>query len=706
MSLNNILSTSLTGLFANQAALRATSNNITNVNTEGFARSQVTLEARVNSGQSGGVEIGDVKRVVDEFLETALRTASSNTSEFSVQRQFHDRLQGILGDPASDSSLSGRIDDVFASVADLALNPADVLRRQQTISELQSFLDQTTSISQQIQNLRGDASQQITENVETVNELLQEIHEINPLLASQNSVGGDSSGLEGRLSNALNRLSDIIDIRVDRLPTGAVTVGTGDGYPLVDIGLSQLSYNPPGIVRADTNFPTINVRRVDSDTLEPSSSETDLLPHINSGRIQGLLDIRDEQLTDLSISLGELSARVADEFNAVQNKFSAVPAPNLLEGKQTFVDGTQPTGFTGSVSFAVVDGSSQLVRKVDIDFDAPGAPATFNDLVTAVNTGLSPDGSLALTNGRLNFSATNSANGVVIADDETTPSSRAGRGFSHFFGLNDLVVSSQPGIYETGLTGAESHNLTAGGALEFRITDGNSRELTTVSVPVTGTSYNDMLTALNDPSSGLGNFFSFSLDANGALVSTPVNPNQNIEFDVTDDTTRVGSTGLSFSAVFGIGDSFRADAAQNLRVRDDIADNPMKLALGVFDFTGAISDVVLTSGDQRGALAFQEIENKLVGFNAAGELNASSVTLTQYVARVLGNAGLQAARATNFEEDNLALQQEIGTRNSNISGVNIDEELSNLIVYQNAYQAAARILSSVQELYDSLLAVV
>lgn len=703
MSLNSIISTSLTGLFANQAALRATSNNITNVNTPGYTRSQVELESRVNSGQSSGVNV-NVTRVVDEFLETALRTATSNTSEFSVQRQFHDRLQGILGDPASESSLSARIEDIFSSVADLALNPADVLRRQQTISELQSYLDQSTAIAEEIQNLRSDASQQLAEDVDNINELLREIHAINPLIASQTVLGNDVSGLEGQLSQALKSLSEMIDIRVDRQPNGAVVVSSSDGYPLVDTGLNQLSYNPPGIVNSGTTFPTINVQRVDPDTLDPIASVVDYTPHIKSGAVKGVLELRDGQLPDLAETLGELSARVADEFNAVQNRFSAVPAPNTLTGKPTVVDGGHPTGFSGIVTFAVVDANNQLVASTTVDFDS-APPADFNALITQVNTGLGGAATLALNDGVLSYTGAGS-NGVVISDDATTPSDRGGRGFSHFFGLNDLIIADQPGVYETGLAGTEAHNLVAGGTIDFRVVDANSRELTTISVPVTGTSYNDMITALSDPTSGLGNFFTFSLDSNGALVTTPVDPSLNVEFEITSDTTQIGSSGLSFTGAFGIDEDSRANAAVDLQVREDVQRNPMLLSLGVFDASGSVGDVVLTSGDQRGALAFQNIENKLVSFEEAGELTESSVTLSQYVARFLGNAGLQAARATNFEEDNLALQNEINTRNSNVSGVNIDEELSNLIVYQNAYQAAARILSSVQELYDSLLQVV
>jgi flagellar hook-associated protein 1 FlgK len=314
-------------------------------------------------------------------------------------------------------------------------------------------------------------------------------------------------------------------------------------------------------------------------------------------------------------------------------------------------------------------------------------------------------GTLALTDGVLSFSAASSSNGVVIADDEASPTDRGGRGFSHFFGMNDLINGDELGIYETGLAGTEDHNLVAGGVMEFRVTDASGRELDTVTVTVTGTSYDDMIAELNSVT-GLGAYFTFSLDGNGALSWTENSSYDGSSFQVTSDNTEVTDTGLTFTQVFGIGDRYRVEAAKDMQVNENVADNPDLLALSIFDTTGSIGDVVLTSGDQRGALALQDLQTSLVSFEEAGELKATNVTLTQYVARFLGNAGLQAVRASNFEEDNLALQQEISSRSSDISGVNLDEELSNLVVYQNAYNAAARILSTVQELYDSLLSAV
>lgn len=709
MSINSILNTSLSGLFATQTALRATANNVANINTPHYARVSVGLEANTSQGQTAGVSVSGVTRVVDEFLSTALRTSTSNTSEFSVQREFHDRLQGILGDPSSDSSLSSRIDQLYTSLADLALNPADALRRQQTLSEFQSYLDQTGVFQAQIQNLRSEASQQISEGVDSANELLQRIHDLNPLLVNQRISGGDSGGLEGQLAQALSELSELIDIKVDRQESGSVHISTGSGYPLVDTSLSQLSYVGPGLVDADTTFSSIQVSRVDSETLVPISTKVDIEPNIRSGALAGLLAVRDTQFPDLADSLGELSAHVADEFNRIHNAYSAAPPPNTLTGKQTIIKDADALNFTGDVTFAVVNSANELQASVTVDFDAGGAPTTFAALQTLVNgaSGLNGAGTLALTNGVMSFTATSSANSVAIVDDPTDPSLRAGRGFSHFFGMNDIIQGEVSGIYETGLSGTETHNMGAGEAINLRVVDANSREITTVTVPVTGTTYNDMIGALNSVGSGLGAYFTFSLDANtGALSWTPKPGFEGADFQVGTDTTQIASTGMSFTSAFGMGNAAQADAAKNVQIVSAITNNPDLLALSVFDLTGSIGDVVLTHGDQRGALALQDLENSLVSFADAGELQGTSVTLSQYVSHFLGNAGLQAARASNFEEDNLALKQEIDQRNSDISGVNLDEELANLVVYQNAYNAAAKLLSSVQDLYDTLLAAV
>ncbi|WCL53241.1 flagellar hook-associated protein FlgK [Gimibacter soli] len=699
-TLNAILNTSLTGLFTNQSALRVTSNNIANVNTPNYSRVRVEQAPLVLQGQSMGTSVSGITRVVDDFLSSALRTSNSDTAKYSIQSEFHSRLQGLLGKPDSEASLTAQLDDIFASVADLSINPADSLRRQDYITEIDTYLGQISTLQYQIQDLRADVSAKIEDVVDQANELLRVIDNLNPILIRQNVVGGETGGISGQMDQALSELSQLLDIVVRPRSDGGISVFTSSGLPLVDTSLSQLSYSAAGIVNADTKFGAVELHRVD-DQLNPTSSAFDLSAVVRSGELRGLLDMRDGQLRDLSLSLGELAAHAADEFNAVHNQFSAIPAPNSLIGKAKPVSANNETGFTGIVNFAVVDATGNVIAKTTVDFDG-APPADYAALIAQVNAGLGGAGTLALNNGVMSLTATDPTHGVAIADDPSAPSDRGGRGFSHYFGMNDIIEASQPGIYETGVASTTLHNLGATDSMTFRVRDAQGRVLTTVTVNATGTTYGDMVAELNNVA-GLGAYFNFSLNSNGGLDWTVNPPRTGLELEVLTDNSEIGTTGIGFTEAFGIGDGYQANAARDVKVVDRLQNNQNLLALSQFDLTAAVGQVALTNGDQRGALAFQELESKLVSFDDAGELNATAVTLTQYTARFLGNTGLMANRANNMMEDNMALQTELGVRLSDVTGVNMDEELSNLIVYQNAYNAAARVLSSVQELYDTLL---
>jgi flagellar hook-associated protein 1 FlgK len=67
----------------------------------------------------------------------------------------------------------------------------------------------------------------------------------------------------------------------------------------------------------------------------------------------------------------------------------------------------------------------------------------------------------SFTNGAL--SITTAAGQGLAFDDKTAPASlKAGKTFSHFMGLNDLVTSTGISTYDTGLTGGDNHGFTAG----------------------------------------------------------------------------------------------------------------------------------------------------------------------------------------------------------------------------------------------------
>ncbi|WND02065.1 flagellar hook-associated protein FlgK [Temperatibacter marinus] len=705
MSLNSIINTSLSGLFVNQQTLQVASNNIANVNTPGYSRLVVEQAPNVVQGSSAGVIVSGVTRVVDRFLESAFRTSSSNAAEYTAQREFQDRIQGLLGDPNADSSLSQRLSDIYVSIADMSLNPADTLRRQQTLNEMQTFLDNISLIQDEVQNLRNETNQQIAEKTDELNELFNRAYELNPLIAKASAEGNNAGSLEGEMGQVLDKISEFMDITVQQNDEGTYRVTTSSGITVVDnTTKTRLEYEAPGTVDSSSYFDPIELYRLNPNTDEVTSSGRDMNGQIRSGSLRGLMDLRDEQLVNLSTTLGEFSARFTDQMNAVHNQYSAVPAPNSLEGKTTFIDGSQNVNFTGEVTFAVTDSNSQLVASHTVDFDST-AFADYDALVTAVNTGLGGAGTLALTNGQMSLTAASSSNGVVIADNETTPSSLSGRGFSHFFGMNDVISGREQGIYETGLTGSDPHTMTNGETIEFRVLDRNNSEISTVTVTISGTDIDDVIAELND-NTGLGAYVTYALDSKGQLTWTSNNTITDVDIQLISDATEMGSTGVGFTKAFGLDKSYQIDAGHELSVRNELSQDPSLFAVSDFDLTGSVGDVVLTSGDQRGALAFQETETEVFQFGDAGELRAADASLQQYLAQYLGNAGLMAQRSENLEIDNLALRDELELRRSDVSGVNLDEELSSLVVYQNAYNASARVLSTVQSLYDSLLQVV
>lgn len=700
-NISAILSNAFTGLSTSQAALRATSNNVANVNTPGYSRQVVQIESLVAGTTGAGVRVSEVQRVADRFLELSVLSANSDGERYGVLRQFHDRLQGLIGRPDSEGALNARLDSAFNALSDLALQPSDFIRRQNAVSEISRFTNEIDRLATSIQSLRAEASVQMRETVNVINAALEEIHRLNPLIVQAQITNGETGPLLDQRDRALRELSEHLDINPIELPNGAVQVATASGLTLVDTVLRQFEYASPGVVTASTSFPQILLRNVDPVTGEISPESRVADGSFLSGRLKGLIDLRDAELPDLSENLGELARVFTDELNAVHNRNTSVPAPSALLGRNTGLVGSDPLNFKGQTDFAIVDGQGQLVRKVSVDFSALPPGATIDDLITTVNAGLGGDGSLAIQNGQLSFSA-NGGNSVVIADDEGNPSNRGGRGFSHFFGMNDLIRGQSPSHFETGFATTDDHQFTAGQSFTLELRDSNNRIVGSDTITIAGSSFDDILTALNDPT-GLGQYATFAFDANGQLEVTANSGFPETDIHVLSDSTERGDSGLSFSRIFGLQEGSLANAARQLAVLETISNNPDFLGTAKFDLNAGVGDIAISIGDARGASALADLRLAAVNFEGAGSLSAVNASLSQYAGFNLSEAALKAERATRAEEDARALQFDVTKRREDFSGVNIDEELSNMITYQNSYNAAARLITTARELYDALI---
>ena len=104
-------------------------------------------------------------------------------------------------------------------------------------------------------------------------------------------------------------------------------------------------------------------------------------------------------------------------------------------------------------------------------------------------------------------------------------------------------------------------------------------------------------------------------------------------------------------------------------------------------------------GDNQNAL-------ELADLRTAAQATLGNVTFTGYVAGLTGQVGQDAAQARDSAQATQALQQQLQNQRDSFSGVNLNEELTNLLRYQRAFQASAEAINVGNEVLDELMQVV
>lgn len=703
MSLSSIMNAGMTGLMTAQTQLRVVSDNVANVNTPGYVRKVAEQQALIVDGRGVGVEVSRVRLATDRYLQAASLNAGSAFAQATVRSELMDRVQSLFGDPAG-GGLFSRMDEIWAAFSTAAENPTSGPHRQEAVFKIDAFFDEAARVAREIQSVRQDADGRIVTAVETVNNLLQQIEALNVEISRTSISGGDASGAESLQAGMIDQLAALMDVRVQPREHGGVTLRSNTGLLLAGAGAATVEYQRATSVNGQTSFNEIWIT-------EPRGEKRSLAEHVGAGEIKGLLQLRDQDAPQAADRLAELVARTADEINRAHNANTAAPAPAILTGRDTGLDlPTAISGFAGRTTVAITDASGVIQRRVEIDFTAgtltvDGAafggftPANFQ---AQMNAALGGFGTVSFADRALSIQATGAGNGVAVADDATTPSAKVGMGFSHYFGLNDLVRSTRLYTYDTGLTGASAHGFTPGQEISFRFRNEAGVTLRDVSVQVpTGGTMNDLLTALNDTTTGVGRFGSFSLNSSGALSFTPA-VGSVATMEVAGDGTARGVGGPSFSELFGVG-GVRADRAGSFSVRADVQSNSKLLALAQLNLAAAAGRPALSAGDGRGALLLSDVSERTVRFDGAGGQAGSSLSLSRYASDLAGEVG---ARAASFEASAKAaegVQREANSRRSSYEGVNLDEELVKMTTFQQAYAASARLIQASKDMYDVLL---
>ena len=708
MGLNGIMSSALSALQTNSTALRVVSTNVANVNTEGYSRRVINQQTLSAGGQLAGVDIASITRVVDQFLNTETISATGASARYGAQTSAFDQLNSLLGAPGGNTSLTTQLSNVFAAIGQATLSPSSSASRVGVLNSMQGLAGSIGNISTSISNLQTQLDQQIAATTGSANALIKQVYDLNVQVKSALAAGNTDTALLDQRDVALKSLAGLISIRSVPQSDGRLSVMTEDGVSIVGDSYAKLSY------AAGASNGTYG--QVNMDNINPMSGQTigatqQLDSHLTGGRIKGLIEMRDSTLGGLAQELGQFAQTTALAYNQVHNASAAFPPPTSLTGRNTGLVSGDALNFTGNSTFAVADSSGALVSRIDVDFGAHslsvdgGAPTVFTNTVggfaTALNTALGANGSASLTDGVLSIAATGS-NGIVVQDDASTPSSRGGFGVSQFFGLNDLFQSSVPNILSTGLSGSDASGLAAGSQMDLVLKGPNGNIAKSASVSITaGMTIDDVVTAMN---TAMGGAATYTLNPDGSISQALSSGYSDYEVNVTQDTTERGTTGLGFSQIFGIGANTRAQQANSFSLTAPIANSPQRLAFAKPAITSltVAGDPIVSHGDATGALALQNVGTAQQSFAAIGDLGAQVSTLSDYAGAFYQDVATRsnATNAAGTAQSDRLLEAQ--SRQSQKSGVNLDEELSHMMTYQQAYNAGARMLQIVSQLYDTL----
>ncbi len=337
MSLGQALATALSGLRANQVGLALVAANVANAETPGYTRKSVNQITTTAGDIGASVRIAGVNRELDIYVQRQMRTEISGAGYAGLRADFLSRLQAIYGDPGAQATLVGAFGSFTSAVQALSTSSDSQSARINVINTAQALAQQLNATTRGIQTLRNDAEMGIATAIDTANNAMTQIADINNQLQRVGRTDASTAALLDQRDRCVDQLAQLMDIRVVTNDANQITVFTNSGVQLVGAEASLLSFNAQGTVTANTQWnsdPTQS--NLGSIMLTyPHGGSLDLIATnaLRSGTLAAYVELRDKTLVRAQAQVDQLAAVMA---SALSDK--AVDGVAATAGAQTGFD--------------------------------------------------------------------------------------------------------------------------------------------------------------------------------------------------------------------------------------------------------------------------------------------------------------------------------------------------------------------------------
>ncbi len=308
MGIGQIFSRGLDGLNVNQRGLAATSNNIANMNTKGYSRQEVVITA--NIAAQGGARVEAVEAITSPFVELQLFNSMNDFGTVDGRRRTVGQIEEMFNESA-DSGLAKQMNEFFGSFAAFSVDPSSSVLRQDVRDRAVALSQRFNSLYEQVNQMRGDISLDISTKVDRVNALASQIAQINEQLVG-NTNEQQTLDLKGQRLSLLKDLSTEVNCSYFE-QDGTMQVAINGSLSLVNgknAGTLSLSND-----LSTGGLMTVNLKLPGG----PSASTLNITNQVTGGRLGGALLDRNTTLNDRMDELDELAFNLVTEVNSIHS---------------------------------------------------------------------------------------------------------------------------------------------------------------------------------------------------------------------------------------------------------------------------------------------------------------------------------------------------------------------------------------------------
>ncbi|MFZ2315657.1 MAG: flagellar hook-associated protein FlgK [Gammaproteobacteria bacterium] len=643
--MGDILGIGVNSLMAFQYAMTVTSNNVANASTPYYSRRTVDFNEVIFNG---GVTIADVNRIYDQVASANL---VSNQNQFSYDDSYYNCLipfEAELED--RNSNITNFINNSIKALSELNTNTSDLTRRQTYLNQLGFLTNRFNRLTDQVNLQMSNTNKSIGNVIDNINVITQKIADIN--VDIKNVLATDLPALLDQRELLVQQLAEYVNVDEVFLDNNQIALSLNNGFDLVSG--SKVTTLAAGIDPSDPQ--KLQIQAV------VGSVDIPLTTLVTSGKLGGLLDYMNKTLQLSANSLGRLSITIADEMNK-QNKLG-MDAYNKM-GQNLFVDINDPI-FTNQRVISNKDNTGVASITANITDTTLLTTDDYNMVIDAANHYI-------ISRKSDNSLVTSGAIGAF-------PAQVTVEGF-------DLTINS--GTFNIGDRYVLSPTRGSAAGFDLNIKDAKLLALAYAATPVPGTQ-----------NAGNGSIQEFAVtNGAGSAFSTPgqLSPPIRIEFlsptsyQIVDGDTNVVMEGpIPYTSG---ADVFPTPAAYDPGYHFQIKGNNIQ--------AGDKFDIIFNEkgiSDNRNGLEMAGLYTK--GINNGGKLtfNTSYEALMAKIA-TQGNA-LKIDRDTAS-----ALLEHAKDQYDAISGVSIQEESTNLMRYQEAFQASAQLIDAARTIFDTIISV-